>query len=64
MGSALGTRPNAEPRVPSAECRAHYLCRMDSNQPAPSFRWNLLRVMGVQVLTLLVLWLLQSRYGR
>ena len=37
---------------------------MDSNQPAPSFRRNLLRVIGVQLLTLLVLWLLQSRYGR
>ena len=37
---------------------------MDSNRPMPSFRRNLLRVMAVQVLTLLLLWLLQTRYGR
>jgi hypothetical protein len=31
--------------------------------PAPTFRTTLLRVMTVQVLTLVVLWLLQRRYG-
>jgi hypothetical protein len=29
----------------------------------PTFRTTLLRVMTVQVVTLLVLWLLQRRYG-
>jgi len=29
----------------------------------PTFRKTLLRVMTVQVITLLVLWLLQRRYG-
>jgi len=30
---------------------------------APSFRRTLVRVMTVQVITLLLLWLLQSRYA-
>lgn len=29
----------------------------------PTFRTTLLRVMAVQVITLILLWLLQSRYG-
>jgi hypothetical protein len=31
--------------------------------PTPTFRSTLLRVMTVQVLALLALWLLQRRYG-
>ena len=31
--------------------------------PVPSFRTTLVRVMVVQIVTLVLLWLLQSRYG-
>ena len=36
----------------------------DRGAPPPPFRSTLTRVLLVQVLTLILLWLLQSRYGR
>jgi hypothetical protein len=35
----------------------------DPNADAARFRTNLVRVMSVQVITLILLWLLQSRYS-
>ena len=32
-------------------------------RPRPSFKATLLRVLAVQVVSLILLWLLQSRYG-
>ena len=34
----------------------------DGAQPPPSFRSTLFRVIGVQVVALILLWLLQARY--
>lgn len=35
----------------------------DNPRPTPSFRATLVRVLAVQVVSLILLWLLQSRYG-
>ena len=35
----------------------------EENQTSPPFRTTLIRVMSVQVITLLLLWALQARYN-
>jgi hypothetical protein len=35
-----------------------------SDHTTPPFRTTLLRVMAVQVVSLILLWILQARYGR
>jgi len=49
----------SEPRVQSPESRVQ-----SSDPPSPDFRGTLIRVMSVQGLALLLLWLLQLRYAR
>ena len=58
-----GARQLQSPGLPEGVV-ALIFAPMVTEAPEPSFRRNLLRVMTVQVLTLLVLWLLQARYGR